>query len=112
MLGFVSVHIPWNTTSDDEVRRSYKTLHDNLVLPFTTTLSIICRREYALTVDAINKQLPLRNKLSLALDRWTSTNKLVKTSAIAYFMDQNFASREVELAFDEVDRLFCSHFEC
>ena len=75
------------------------------------TLSNICRREYALTVDAIDKQLPLRNKVSLALDRWTSTNKLAITLVIAYYMDRNWALREVQLAFDEIDHLFCARFE-
>jgi len=89
MLGFVWAHIPWNAISNLELRQSYKALRDDLVLPSATTLSNICRREYALTVDAINKQLPLRNKVSLALDGWTSTNKLAITSVIACYMDRN-----------------------
>jgi hypothetical protein len=52
MLGFVSPHIPWNATSNLELRRSYTALPDDLVVPSATTLSNICRREYALTVDA------------------------------------------------------------
>jgi len=111
MLGFVSAHIPWNAISNLELQRSYKSLRDDLVLRSATTLSNICRREYALTVDAIKKQLPIRNKGSLALDRWTSTNKLAITSVIAYYMDRNWAWRAAQLAFDEVDRLFGSRFE-
>jgi len=111
MLGFVSAHIPWNAISNLELRRSDKALRDDLVLPSATTLSNICRKEYALTLDAIKKHLPQRNKGSLAMDRWTSTNKLAKTSVIAYYMDRNWALREVQLAFDEVNRLFCSRFE-
>ena len=111
MLGFVSAYIPWNAISNLELRRSYKALRDELVLPSATTLSNICRRDYALTVDAIKKQLPLRNKVSLALDGWTSTNKLAIMSVITYDIDPNWALREVQLAFDEFDRLFCSRFE-
>jgi len=111
MLGFVLAHIPWNVISNLELRRSYEALHDDLVLPSATTLSNICRREYALTVDAMKKQLPVRNKVSLALDEWTSTNKLAITSVIAYYMDRNGALCEVQLAFDEVNRLFYSCFE-
>jgi nuclear transport factor 2 (NTF2) superfamily protein len=62
-------------------------------------------------VDAIKKQLAIRNKVSLALDGWTSTNKLAITSVIAYYMDRNWAMRKVQLAFDEVNRLFCSRFK-
>jgi len=112
MLGFVSAHIPWNAISNLELRWSYKALRNDLVLPSATALSNICRREYALTVDAIKKQLPLQNKVSLALDGWSSTNKLAITSVIAYYMDRSWALREVQLAFDEVDGLFCSRFEC
>jgi hypothetical protein len=111
MLGFVFAHIAWNAISNLELRQSYRALRDELLLPPATTLSNICRREYALTVDAIEKQLPVRNKVSLALDGWTSTNKLGITSVIVYYMDRNWALREVHLAFREVDRLFYSRFE-
>jgi len=111
MIGFVSAHIPWNAILNLELRWSYKSLRDDLVLPSATTLSNICWTEYALTVDAMKKQLPIRNKVSLALDGSTSTNKLAITSVIAYYMDRNWALREVQLSFDEVDRLVSSRFE-
>ena len=87
MLAFVLAHIPWNSISNLERRRTYQALRNNLVLRSATTLRNICRSEYALTVDAIKKQLPVRHKVSLAYDRWTSTNKLAITSVIAYYMD-------------------------
>jgi hypothetical protein len=62
-------------------------------------------------VDAIKKQLLLQNKVSLALDGWTSMTKLAITSVISYYLSGNWALREVQLALDEVDRLFCSRFE-
>jgi hypothetical protein len=62
-------------------------------------------------MDAIKKQLPIRNNVSLTLDTWTSTNKFAITSVIDYYMDRNWALREVQLAFDVVDRLFCSRFK-
>jgi len=61
-------------------------------------LSNICRREYAPTANAIKKQLPSQHEVSLALDEWISMNKLAITSVIAYYMDQNWALREVQLA--------------
>jgi len=83
MLEFVSAHIPWNAISNLELQRLHKALCDYLVLASVTTLRNICRRQYALTLDAIKKQLPSWNKVSLALDGWTSTNKLAITSVIA-----------------------------
>jgi len=111
MLGCVSAHIPWNAISNLELQRSYKSLRDDVVLPSATTLRNICRREYALNVYAIKKQLPIRNKVSLALDGWTSTHKPAITSVFAYYMDRNWALLEVQLAFDDVDYLFGSRFE-
>jgi hypothetical protein len=111
MLGFVQAHIPWNAISHLELRRSYNALRSELVLPSASTLSDICLREYTLTVDAIKKQLQSTNKVSLALDGWTSTNKLAITSVIAYYMDRNWALREVQLAFDEIDCPIFSYFE-
>jgi len=55
MLGFVSAYIPWNTILNPKLWQSYKALHSDPVLPSSTTLNNICRREYALTVDMIMK---------------------------------------------------------
>jgi hypothetical protein len=111
MLGFVSANIPWNAISNLELRRLYNALQGDLVVPSASNLSNICWREYTLTVDAIKKQLLSRNKVSSTLDRWTSTNKLAIMSVIAYHMDRNWALREIQLAFDEVDSAFYFYFE-
>ena len=59
----------------------------------------------------MKKQLPSQNKVSFALDGWTSTITLAITSVIAYYMNRNWGLREVQLAIDEVDRLLFSRFE-
>jgi len=111
MLGFVSAHNSWNAITNPELRQSYNALWSELVLPSASTLSSICQREYTLTVDAIKKQLPSRNIVSLALHGWTSANKLAITTDIAYYMYEKAALPEVQLAFDEVDSPFFSHLE-
>jgi len=105
MIGYVSVQIPCNTISNLGQQWSHTPLHGKLMLPSASTLSNISSREYSLKVDAIKKQLLSRNQVSLRLDGWTSTNKRAITSVIAYCMDQNLALGEVQLAFDEVDRI-------
>ena len=111
MLGFESAHIPWNAISNLELWWSHRASCDDLGLPSATTLNNICRREYALTVNAIMKKLPPRNNVSLVLDRWTSTNKLALTSVIQYYMDRYWALHEDERTFDEIDHLFFSCLE-
>jgi hypothetical protein len=71
----------------------------------------MCRWEYALNVDAIKNQLPSPIKVSLGLDKCKSTNKIAITSVSAYYINQNWALHEVQLTFNEVNRLFFSRFE-
>jgi len=52
-----------------------------------------------------------RNKVSWALDEWTSTNTVAITTVIAYYLDQNWVLCEVQLAFNEVDSPFFSYFD-
>jgi hypothetical protein len=111
MLGLVSAHIAWKAKSNLELRWSYNAVLDDLVLTSATTISNICESDFVLTVDAIWKQLPLKNQRGLALNGWTSMNKLAITSVIAYCMDRNRALRETQLSLDEVDHLFFSCFE-
>jgi len=112
MLWFLLPHSPWNVFSNDELWRSYNTLRSELVLPPASTLSNICRREYLLTVDANKQWWPSRNNVSLALDGSTSIIKLAITLVIAYYMDRNWALRDVQLRLDDVDNLFFSYSEC
>jgi len=111
MLGFISAHTTGNAISALEVRRKWKGCRSNLMLRSATTLSNIFWSEYAQTVDANKKQLPLWNKVSLALGRWTLPNKLAITSANAYSMDWNLSLSEVHFAFDEGEGQFISSFE-
>jgi len=87
MLGFVSAHIPCNVISNLELGRSDNAIQRELLLSSGNTLSDFRRREYTPTVDVITMQMLSRNYVSLAVDGWTSTNKLAITSFIAYYMD-------------------------
>jgi len=111
MSGFVLPHHERNAISYNELRRSYYALRSKSVLPSASTLSNICQREYTLTVDAMKKQLPSRNKVSLALDGWTSINTLGIRSVIAYYRDRNLALCEVQQVFDEIDSPRFFYFE-
>jgi len=111
MIAFVLAHIPGHTLSNLELWRSYKALQSDLVLLSGTTHSNICWTEYPLTVDAIMKQLLSWTKVRFPLEWLTSMNKLAITWVCAYCMDRHWAVREVQLAFDDIDRLFFSSFD-
>jgi len=95
MFRLVSAHNLWNAILNRELRWSYKALCDVPVLPSYMTLRNIFRREHALTVDGIKTKLVSQNKVNLALDGWTSKNKLATTSVIAANMDRNWALHAV-----------------
>jgi hypothetical protein len=57
MSGIVSAHIPWNGISNLELQWLYNALHGDLVLSTAMTISNLCQREYALSMDAIKKHL-------------------------------------------------------
>jgi len=98
MLGFVSAHIVWNPKSNLELRRYYKALRSDLVVPSaSTTIPNTRWREYSLTLDAMMKQLLSGNKVSVALDWRTSTNKLAIMSSIVYYVDRTGHSRKYNL---------------
>jgi hypothetical protein len=110
MIVFVSSQTAWNLISNLELRMSYKALRNNLVLPSGTILSNICQREYEPAMHAIQKELPSWNKVSLALDGWTTPNKLPITLVIAYYMDRNCIFCEIQLLFEEVYSMFLCAF--
>jgi hypothetical protein len=62
-------------------------------------------------MDPTKKQLPSRNEVSLALDRWTSKSKLAMMLVIAYCTNRSQPLWEVQLAFGEIDCLRFSTFE-
>jgi hypothetical protein len=64
-----------------------------------------------MTGDAIKEHFPSRQKVSFALDRWTSTKNISSMLVIAYDMDQNWALGEVRLTVDYVDPVIVSTFE-
>jgi len=110
MLEFVSAHIPSNAIWNFKLQQSHRASRSDLILPSVTTVSNICWSEYELTVQAVIKQLPLRNKGILVLDGWISMNNLAITSVIPYYMDQNWALREVQLGWDDVNLPLFSGF--
>jgi len=89
ILGFVLAHIPCNSISQHVLHHSYNVIRCELALSCARTISNICCTKYSLAVDAIKKQLPARNKVSIALAAWTSMNTLGIILVIAYNMEHN-----------------------
>lgn len=105
---FVSTNMPFNMVTDDHFRRFLRLcnsqMRDPVDPPCASTMRNRLAKEYSLTIQAIRNELPHgTRKISLAMDGWTSPNKLPITSMLAYYIDDDWNLREVQLGFDEVN---------
>ena len=102
LLGLLSALIPLNAISNTEFRRVFYTLRPDVQLPSVGTLTNLLAKEYDMTLVAIKDQIPVGQKISIALDGWTSQNRLAITSVIMYYISGNWKLEEAQLAFEEV----------
>lgn len=76
--------------------------------------SILCnigQTEYNLTLNAIQKQLPARNKVSLAIDGWTSMINIAITSVVDYYINWKWSMSEVQLVYNTIANQCFFQFE-
>ena len=102
LLGFLSALIPFNTLTNPELRRILFSLKPDVNIPSVSTLRRLLATEYEKTTQAIRDNIPEGQKVGLALDGWTSGNKLAISSVIMYYISKNWELKEVQLAFEEV----------
>ena len=102
LLGFLSALIPFNTLTNPELRRILFSLKPDVNIPSVSTLRQLLATEYEKTTKAIQDNIPEGQKVGLALDGWTSGNKLAISSVIMYYISKNWELKEVQLAFEEV----------
>jgi hypothetical protein len=102
LIGLLSALIPLNVGSNREFRRVFKALRNDVKIPSVSKLTCLLRNEYGKTLEAIKGQIPRGQRVSIALDGWTSQNRLAITSVIMYYISRNWTLEEVQLAFEEV----------
>ena len=110
LLGFLSALIPFNTITNPELRRILFSLKPDVNLPSVSTLHRLPATEYEKTTKAIRDNIPEGQKVGLALDGWTSGNKLAISSVIMYYISKSWQLKEVQIAFEEVCGLFPTQY--
>lgn len=98
----LSALVPFNVLSNPEFRRTFLAINPNISIPSVSKIRRLLAVEYENTLQAIKNSIPKNQKVSLALDGWTSSNKLAITSVIMYYIAGDWKLTEVQLAFDEV----------
>ena len=110
LLGFLSALIPFNTITNPELRRILFSLKPDVNLPSVSTLRRLLATEYEKTTKSIRDNIPEGQKVGLALDGWTSANKLAISSVIMYYISKSWQLKEVQIAFEEVCGLFPTQY--
>ena len=95
LLEFLSALIPFNTLTNPELRRILFSLKPDVNIPSVSTLRRLLATEYEKTTQAIRDNIPEGQKVGLALDGWTSGNKLAIASVIMYNISINWELKEV-----------------
>jgi hypothetical protein len=94
--------MPFNVLNSPEFRRSLLMLRPDISIPSVSKFRRLLKSEYDITVQSIRRAIPKDQKVSLALDGWTSSNKLAVVSVIMYYISPDWSLKEVQLAFEEV----------
>ena len=110
LLGFLSALIPFNTITNPELRRILFPLKADLNLPSVSILRRLLATDYEKTTKAIRDNIPEGQKVGLALDGWTSSNKLAISSVIMYYISKSWELQKVQIAFEEVCGLFPTQY--
>ena len=110
LLGFLSALIPFNTITNPELRRILFSLKPDVNHPSVSTLRRLLATEYEKTTKSIRDNMPEGQKVGLALDGWTSGNKLAISSEIMYYISKSWQLKEVQIAFEEVCGLFPTQY--
>ena len=110
LLGFLSALIPFNTITNPELRRILFSLKPDVNLPSVSTLRRLLATEYEKTTKSIRDNIPEGQKVGLALDSWTSGNKLAISSVILYYISKSWQLKEVQIALEEVCGLFPTQY--
>jgi len=70
-------------------------LRPDIKIPSIRILTNLLAREYEIALTAIKEQILARQKISIALDGWTSQNWLAITSVIIYYISRNLTLEKV-----------------
>ena len=102
LIGLLSALVPIHSLFNSEFRRIFTALRPDISIPSVSKIRRLLAVEYDSTIQTIRQSIPEQQKVSLALDGWTSSNKLAITSVIMYYISSDWQLKEVQLAFEEV----------
>jgi hypothetical protein len=95
----LDANIPFRTLERPSFQALLQMCRPSIQLPGRTHLQKLIADRATAARKQILKQLPSSRKISLALDCWTSPNRLAFLAILGYFITDNWEYKEVLLAF-------------
>jgi len=98
----LATNLPFNTTNNAAFRRVFKYLKRDVLLPSPTTVRVRLQSICSEIEEKIRTEIPANVKISIAVDAWTSPNKIAFLAIIGYWITDDWELKEVLLGFEHI----------
>lgn len=98
----LATNIPFYAANNAAFRRVFKYLKRDVLLPSPTTIR---GRLHSICVEIVGKikaEIPTGVKISIAVDAWTSPNKIAFLAIAGYWITDDWELKEVLLGFEQI----------
>jgi len=102
LKAYLATNLALNCSNNLAFCRVFKHIGPAVEIPSPTTLMPHLKRLEKSTVDDIRTSLPAAGKTSLAVNTWTSQNKLAFLAIVAYWISDSWEMEEVLIGFEEI----------
>ena len=97
---FIALNIPFRNADHQQLRKLFKMLRSTVDCPSAEKLRKDLNFEADKVREKIKEELKGVQKVSLALDAWTSPNKLAFLAIVVYYITPDWKYRHALIAFE------------
>jgi hypothetical protein len=98
----IATNMSFNSVNNAAFRRLFKYLKRDVLLPSPTTIRTRLQLLFREVEEKIRAEIPPNTKISIAVDAWTSPNKIAFLGVVGYWITDNWELREVLLGFEQI----------
>jgi hypothetical protein len=100
LAGMLAVNLPFASIDNPLFRLSYQMLRPEVIIPHRDTLRTRLKTRYAVVQSELRKALGTTQKLSLALDVWSSPNHYAFLAVVGYIITSDWQLKSFLLGFE------------
>jgi hypothetical protein len=102
LKGFLSMNIPFHCADNQQLRKLFKMLRPTVDCPSSDKLRKDLAKEVCKVKEEIKVELKNANKVCLAMDAWTSPNKIAFLAIVVYWITPDWRYRHELIAFEQL----------